>query len=235
MVEVPSTVSIYLQQLQLRRQNSLEMQGKLRDIIKEITQEQMQMSQEQMKNGNNSPEAMKEDMAKSNEKAMNKLNEYLNKTMDENNKKVEDLTSRLNEERRNIQVKQEKLAFGISRISPTAVFTLAATTISGTSLELRAHFQERAAAYSETFAEFLREKTGRNVGGQRIIIRLSADEEEKKPPKPINPREIPEFLYEAHELPDILQASLPDIAILMIFNLIFFCGAFLAFLRYDLR
>lgn len=220
MVEVPSLAEISLQTSQLARQNSRDMNKRLREFFKELNQEQIQ-------SGDNSPEAT--------ERRQNKLNEFLQKVNDENNEKVENLTSRLNEERRNIQIKQEKLAFGISRVSPTAVFTLAATTICGTSLELRTHYQERAAAYSESFAEFIRGKTGRNIGGQRIIIRLKAEEEKKKPPQPINPREIPEFTYQSPELSFILQDALPDMAILLLFNLIFFCGAFLAFLRYDLR
>ena len=221
MVEVPSTAEISIKVSQLSRQNSRDMNQKLRDFLKELTSEQMQSQ-------DNSKEAM--------ERRQNKLNEFLQKVNDENNEKVENLRNRLSEERLNKQINQEKLAFGIARISPTAVFTLAATTISGTSLELKNHFQERAAAYSESFAEFIRGKTGENIGGQRIIIKLTADEEkEKKPPEPINPREIPEFTYQSPELSNILQDSLPDIAILILFNLVFFCGAFIAFLRYDLR
>ena len=221
MIEVPSTAEINIKLSQLSRQNSRDMSQKLRDFIKKLTSEQMQ-------NQDNSRETT--------ERRQKELNEFLQKVNDENDKKIEDLRSRLSEERRNKQINQEKLAFGIARISPTAVFTLAATTISGTSLELKNHFHDRAASYSDSFAEFKREKTGENAGGQRIIIRLSTDEEkEKKPPEPIDPREIPEFTYQSPELSNIMQAALPDFAILMLFNLIFFCGAFIAFLRYDLR
>jgi hypothetical protein len=106
----------------------------------------------------------------------------------------------------------------------------------GTSLELKDHFLQNAAAYSESYAEFMRQKTGRNIsGGPRVIIRLSGPEEETEQPQPINPREIPEFLYQPPELSSVIREALPDMAILMIFNLIFFSGAFLSFLRYDLR
>lgn len=219
MIEVPSQEEIAVQRLQLSRQNSREMEKKLGDYLRNLSQEQIQ-------SGDNSQEAM--------ESRQNKLNDFLNSILEENEEKLEDLTSRLNEERRNIQIKQEKLAFGISRVSPTAVFTLAATTLSGTSIDLRNHFIERAAEYSESFAEFIRGKTGRNIGERRIIIRITP-EEENKTPQPINIMEIPEFTYEAPELSEILMDSLPDMAILILFNLIFFCGAFLSFLRYDLR
>ncbi len=219
MVEVPSLEEINFQQTQLMRQNFKEMDEKLFGFIRTM---------EQPEPGKNDPALI--------EKNQKRINEILQEIMDENNKKVENLTSRLYEERRNKQVQQEKLAFGISRISPTAIFTLAGTTLCGTSLELKDYFLQNAAAYSESYAEFMRQKTGRNIsGGPRIIIRLSGPEEETIQPQPINPREIPEFLYQPPELSSVLRDALPDMALLMIFNLIFFSGAFLSFLRYDLR
>lgn len=218
MIDVPSLEEVSVQRLQLQRQNSREYIQKLNDLYSEFFQKMRQ-------NKENSQEAM--------DQGLKKISDTLDKIRDENDKRVKDLTSRLNEERRNIQIKQEKLAFGISRISPTAAFTLAATTLSGTSLELRNHFRERAAAYSDSFAEFYRDKTGYNIGDIKAII--SSREEEKKQLKPINTREIPEFLYESPELSLILRDALPDITILILFNFIFFSGAFLVFLRYDLR
>ncbi|MFC1495501.1 ABC transporter permease [Thermodesulfobacteriota bacterium] len=141
MIDVPSMEEVSVQRLQLQRQNSREYIQKLNDLYRDFFQ---QMSQ----NRDNSREAT--------DRGFKKISDTLDKIRAENDKSVKDLTSRLNEERRNIQIKQEKLAFGISRISPTAVFTLAATTFSGTSLELREHFRERAAAYSDSFAEFYR-------------------------------------------------------------------------------
>ena len=148
-------------------------------------------------------------------------------------KNVDALASRLNEERRNKQIKQEKLAFGISRISPAAVFTLAATTLSDTSMELRNHFLENAKTYSKSFADFFRDKTGKSIDSKMVFN--SDQEEQKKKQHPIDVSEIPEFVYQSPELSNILHDALPDIALLIIFNLVFFIGAFTAFLRYDLR
>ena len=219
MVEVPSLEEINYKQTQLMRQNFKEMDERVFGFIRTM---------ERPEPGKNDPALM--------EKNQKKINELLQEILDENNKKVENLTNRLLEERRNIQEQQEKLAFGISRISPTAVFTLAGTTLCGTSLNLKNHFQQQAVAYTQSFAEFMRQKTGRNMsGGPRIMIRLTRPQEETEQPQPINPREIPEFLYQPPELSSSLRDALPDMAILMIFNLIFFSGAFLSFLRYDLR
>lgn len=220
MVEVPSSAEIYSKMAQLGRQN-------FRDMSKQINEFVAKSTQERRKSEDNSPEAIEE--------YNKKFDELVEKLNDESNKKEQIFASRLNEERRNKQGKQEKLAFGISRISPAAVFTLVATTLGGTSIELKHHFQEKAATYSESFAGFIRGKTGRNIGGKITVFSTSTLDEKKKQPQPINPREIPEFVYQSPELSGILYDALPDIAILLLFNLIFFCGAFLAFLRFDLR
>ena len=137
-------------------------------------------------------------------------------------KRVGKYVNRLFEERYNEQDKQEKLALGISRISPTAVFTLAATELCGTSIELRNNYREKTAAYAKIYEKFLEEKQNQ-------------DNAEGNNSQAVNTEEIPLFVYESHELPVIIQRALPDMGILALFNLIFFCGAFTAFLRYDLR
>ena len=217
-VEVPSSEEISMRQLQLGRQNAREYTEKLGELYKEFFQELRQGK-------DRSPEFQK--------KRQDEIGEALRKFRTEKDKQVKDLTSRLNEERRNLLNKQERLAFNISRISPVAVFNLASTTLAGTSVDLRNHFQKRAEEYSESFAAFYKKKTGREIGSPGSSS--SRDEEEKKPKQPIDIREIPEFVYQPPGLSVILKDSIPDMAILILFNLIFFSGAFLAFLRYDLR
>jgi ABC-type transport system involved in multi-copper enzyme maturation permease subunit len=220
MVEVPTLSSIYFQKNEMERQNSIE-------TNKRINEYSMKLNKEIFQSGDNGPDTTK--------KYQTKIQDFIEKITIENGKKVEVFTGRLYEERRNKQIKQEKLAFGISRISPAALFTLASSTLCGTSMDLKNLFQENAASYSKSFAEFINMKTGRTIGAAAITIFDFNGEVNRKPPQPINPREIPEFVFQNPELSGILNDALPDVAIILLFNLIFFCGAFLAFLRYDLR
>ncbi len=217
-VEVPSTEEISVQVLQLQRQNARESDKKLGEVFQQVLQESRQ-------NRDKGPEFMKN--------RQEELYGELDILRDKLDKNVDDLKSRLNEERTNMQIKQEKLAFGISRISPAAVFTLSATTLADTSMELRNHFMENAKAYSKSFADFFRNKTGRSIDSEMNFNREREDK--KKQARLINVNEIPEFAYQAPDLPVILHDALPDIALLFLFNLVFFIGAFTAFLRYDLR
>ena len=164
----------------------------------------------------------------------NEFNEYMQGLTEERDRKTNELSYRLEEERRNAQMQQQRLAFSLARISPSALFSLAATQLAGTSLDLKKHFHDEARGYQSTYAEFLKEKTGMVLGlGEVLIAMRSGGEEEEE--EPINPQELPVFDYRGRSLSDILNDAALDIGLLMIFNILFFAGAFVGFLRYDVR
>lgn len=220
MVEVPSLNSIFFQQNQMERKDSIERSKRFNEYSSKL-------SKEMYKSGDNSSDAR--------EKYKTKISDFSEKLNIEYDKKVEEFVGRLYEERRNKQIKQEKLAFGFSRISPSSLFTLVSSTLCGTSIDLKNHFYENAVSYSKSLAGFIKRKTGRVIGMSSLNFFDQEGKENRKPPQPIDPKEIPEFLFQPQELSAVLYDALPDIAILLVFNLIFFCGSFLAFLRYDLR
>jgi len=151
----------------------------------------------------------------------------------ERERKLAELDLRLSEERRNRQSAQERLAFGIARLSPASAFSLAAAELAGTSLDLQAQYLAQVSAYQERYAAFQQEKTGRSSGGIRMVIKTSSEEEDE--PGPIDPAELPEFVWRPPTMGEVVQAGVFDLSVLALFNLVFFTGAFVAFLRYDVR
>jgi len=156
---------------------------------------------------------------------------FMEELSENRNKQMQELAGRLNEDRRNRQLEQERLAFGIAKISPAAAFSLAVTNLVGTSLKLKEHFIKEANGYQKTFGEFMKDKTGMNPGGGMIFMHIGNGEEEK----PIDPKELPPFEYSNPALGETVQAALFDLGLLGFFNLIFFAGAFVRFLKYDVR
>jgi hypothetical protein len=77
-------------------------------------------------------------------------------------------------------------------------------------------------------------KTGMNPGSGMIILRIRNDDSEAKE-KPIDPKELPLFLYQKMTLHEILNHSLLDLSLLVLLNIVFFVAAYLKFLRYDVR
>jgi hypothetical protein len=144
---------------------------------------------------------------------------------------------RLNEDWRNRKDWQEQWAFGISRISPTAVFQIASMSIAGTDVGMKYRYIQQLTRYQEAFAESMRKKTGSSADYFRIVIKRfsgsQSDQEEKQ--KPLNPSELPEFIEQPRTVGETLTASMLDIGLLVALNAIFFGGAFFSFLRFDLR
>jgi ABC-type transport system involved in multi-copper enzyme maturation permease subunit len=157
---------------------------------------------------------------------------FMQDLADARDKKMSEHSTRLNEERRNKQLIQQRLAFGLARCSPAAAFSLAATSFAGTSLFLKEHFLAAAQGYQTSFASFITGKTGLNPGGN-LVFRITTDTDER--PKPIDPLELPKFTYAAMTLADVLPPAIVDAALLVGFNLLFVALAVFAFLRYDLR
>jgi ABC-type transport system involved in multi-copper enzyme maturation permease subunit len=167
------------------------------------------------------------------QKVVQEFNTFMQNIADERDKKMQEFSSRVNEERSNRQHVQEWLAFGLSRISPASVFSLAVTSLAGTSLSLKDYFHQSAIAYQRLFAKFMKEKTGMLTGGRMMIFRRSVDDGNK--PKPIDPNELPSFSYTPMSLHDVFSSSLIDVGLLLFFNLVFFVAAYVGFMRYDVR
>lgn len=163
--------------------------------------------------------------------AMQEFQKFTSDLQEESMKKNMEYGNKLNEERANRQKIQQGLAFGISRISPSACFSLAATNIAGTSLQLINDFMNQAVAYQDVFKKFQMNKTGQTTGGAFMISMRISGQEEKK----IDPKELPQFKFIPESIGAALAGSIADIVILIIYNLLFFFGSFIAFLKYDLR
>jgi hypothetical protein len=143
---------------------------------------------------------------------------------------------RLNEDWRNRKDWQEQWAFGFSRVSPTAIFQIAAMNLANTDVGMKYRYQGDLDRYQDSYAEFMTKKTGSFADMIRVVIRRSgggSEEEEKQ--KPLNPTEIPGFVEQTRNLGDAISASLLDLGLLVVLNALFFAGAFIFFLRFDLR
>jgi len=169
------------------------------------------------------------------EQMMNEFNKFMDDLSKERQNVLKELSDRLNEDRRNRQIQQERLAFGLARISPSAAFSLAAANLAGTSIDMKEHFSNEAMAYQETFGKFMLEKTGMNLGGHVIFFKMKKGGEEEEEKKTIDPRELPGFHYQREPVKTVVKRSMWDMGLLAFFNIAFFAGAFVAFLRYDVR
>jgi ABC-type transport system involved in multi-copper enzyme maturation permease subunit len=166
-------------------------------------------------------------------KVMEEFQKFMQKIGSERDKKMREFGERLNEDRRNKQQVQEHLAFGLAMASPSASFSLAAMTISGTGIHLKDAYKASGEKYQKSFGEFMKEKTGQTPSGG-IVFRIMTDSDQPKK-KAINPLEMPSYDFQPEPMSASLGSIAVDLGILTLFNIIFFVGAFVSFLRYDVR
>lgn len=167
----------------------------------------------------------------SREERMTKFRRFMSELADTREEEERKFASQLNENRRNREQVQHKIALNIARISPAASYSLASADLAGTSLELKQRFINSANTYQESYAKFIAEKTGGMSGGW--WSRGGGDNAEAR--DPIDPYELPTYSYEEPPASELIAGALPDLGVLIMFNLVFFAGAFVAFLKYDVR
>ncbi len=145
----------------------------------------------------------------------------------------------VDEELRNRKAEQEQVAFRLARMSPASAYQLAATNLAGTNTSLKARYEDAMKAYRTAYAAFIadkraeeqrkaREESSRNRSGMRITFGGGGD-------SPVDSSEMPRFEEPDQSFASALEPSLADLGLLGAFTVLCFAGAFIAFLRYDVR
>ena len=133
--------------------------------------------------------------------------------------------------RRNRVQEQISLARDLSRLSPSACYAFAAYDLANTGVSSFSKFQRYVIWYRHLFndvkdrliAEYRRQNRGKETWWGQQDFRT---EDLLLIPR-FRPLDIP--------FTDSLGSALPDIGLLAVFNVLFFLGAYVAFLRYDVR
>ena len=121
--------------------------------------------------------------------------------------------------------RQSLLALNISRISPTAVYYNAAAILAETDLGSFWRFMEQTRQYRREWVEYLRDE--KIFSSRRWFTGKDSQE-------PLDLSGMPRFKERSESIGSSLQRAVPDIMILAVLNILFFMGAFVSFLRYDI-
>jgi len=109
----------------------------------------------------------------------------------------------------------------LSRLSPAASFRYATTEMAGTGVR---HYQDFKKSYKRFHDEL--EEYGDEVNDKR-------DNQGQLPADWFNKDQVPTMRLMSSRLGDTIDAITPDLMLLGVYNLLFFLGAYLFFIRYD--
>ena len=120
--------------------------------------------------------------------------------------------------------RQSLLALNISRVSPASVYYNAAAILAETDLGSFWRFMEQARQYRREWVEYLRD--GKIFSSRRWFTGSNSE-------GPLNLSGMPRFKEQSEGIGGSMERAVPDIMILAVLNILFFMGAFISFLRYD--
>ena len=146
---------------------------------------------------------------------------------------IGEFSRKLDEELRNQKIAQEKMAFTLSRFSPASAYKLTAMQMANTGTELKSTYEDAMKAYRASFTRFVdakREEERRLNRGRGGPPGRNNDNQE-----PLDLSELPRFEPPAQSYAEAVAPSIVDFGLLSFFSIAAFAGAFLAFLRYDVR
>ncbi len=119
--------------------------------------------------------------------------------------------------------RQSLLSLNISRISPASVYYNAAAILAETDLGSFWRFMEQTRQYRREWVDYLRDE---KIFSSRRWFTTEFEE-------PVDLSKIPRFKERSEGIGNSLQRATLDIMILSVLNVLFFMGAFISFLRYD--
>lgn len=151
---------------------------------------------------------------------------------------IDENARRLTEDLRNRKFSQERLAFALSRFSPVSAYQLAAMSLGWTDIDLKTRYEDDLTAFRTVFNQYKEQK--QKESGAMGGIRISVDS--KTGVKIDAGREIaldltgvPQYTYVRPDLGESIAPVIIDFGLMALYSLLAFAGAFVMFLRYDVR
>ena len=149
---------------------------------------------------------------------------------EESTARIAEFNRQLNENRRNLQTEQERLAFHLSRFSPASLYKLVAMNLCGTNTSMKTRYEERMYRYREAFIAY--QDSELKIWQEKWARQRETGVVDNTP---YEPHGMPRFEPPTEEVTEVFRSSIIDFGILSIYTIIAFAGAFVAFLRYDVR
>jgi len=150
--------------------------------------------------------------------------------------KLENIHKEIWDEYRNKLFRQTDASIALSKISPFMVFRFMGDRIADNNYYGYRNFQRQIVAYQDAYRNFIIDKDAADSESLHLIWndrwKGCADYISKSA---INPDEVPVFTYQSPSVAALLQNSLVDISILLLWLGALFGLVHFAFIRYDVR
>ena len=144
---------------------------------------------------------------------------------------------RLWEDRHNHLLTQVEAGRRFACLSPAAIYQRAAETFAGTGLRRSIELYRQARRYQETLREYILAEDAQDPNSLHMLFdhEFGADQWGIISKKAVDFSAVPKFQQRDPALSESLRLATWDVGALALFNILFFAGSFVSFLRYDVR
>ena len=118
---------------------------------------------------------------------------------------------------------QQNLAINLSRISPASALTFSTMSLARTGLDEHQRFLDSIRTYKPIFSKWINAKMMQSIDfntGSMGSVDLA---------------EMPVHTFQSESLGKSLARTIPDLVLMIVMIIVFFVGAYLSFLKYDVR
>jgi len=161
--------------------------------------------------------------SESQEEFQNRIREYLEDFQQKTTAKIDAKNAEIEREYQAKQRKQQIVAMNLSRISPAALLTFGSMSLGKTGVQEHEHFLNSIKNYKPIFTKWANAKMMKGINFKTG--------EQAKP----DISDMPQYEFKPESLRDSFVRALPDFVIMTLLIILFFIGAFVSFLRYDVR
>jgi len=163
------------------------------------------------------------DAAKDVKAYQEKFRQYIQDYQQELTSKIDESNAALERDYQQKKKAQQNLAVNLSRISPASALTFGTMTLARTGVDEFDRFLGSVRAYKPIYTKWINSKLGASINfttGEQMKITID---------------DMPQHVYEPEWLSRSLVRTIPDFALLLVMIIVFFVGAYVSFLRYDVR
>jgi ABC-type transport system involved in multi-copper enzyme maturation permease subunit len=146
---------------------------------------------------------------------------------------VAEVRDRIRDDHRKEMIHQLRLAQNLMRVSPMMTYTFLCEAVAGTGSSRSESFMAQVKRFRDEWREWTFSEDKKDKDSFHII----SNEKWTKPYSQKAPdfEHLPRFYEELPSLKDSFRSGLPDLSLLILFNVVLFMASYLVFMRYDVR
>jgi len=151
-----------------------------------------------------------------------RFKKYLEDLQQESTAKIDANNAAVERDYQARKTSQERLAINISRISPASALMFSTMSLARTGLDEHDRFLASIRAFKPIWTKWMNARMMKNISftGVQAKVELA---------------DMPQHKFEPESLSKSLARTIPDFGLMVVLIIVFFAGAYVSFLKYDVR